>query len=104
MLHDLHEDATFTQVVAPLPDGGQAILVRVGAEVKAWRNRCPHIGVPLDWGDGRCLTDDGMLICAMHGALFRCDDGFCTDGPCAGDALTPLPIRVADGRIYLETP
>ena len=82
-----------TQGVAPLPDGTQAIEVELGdGRRRRFLNRCPHLGVPLDWGDGRCLTDDGrLLICAMHAALFDPDSGDCLSGPCAGKALQRLP-------------
>lgn len=95
----LHPSTSFDQVMATLPDGDQAILVRTGETVHAFRNRCPHLGINLDWGDGRCLKEPGILVCSMHGALFAADSGRCLAGPCAGDALEPVPIRVVDGRI-----
>jgi nitrite reductase/ring-hydroxylating ferredoxin subunit len=100
-MHVLHEGLGFDQVMAPLPDGDQAILVTTPAGVRAWRNRCPHVGVGLDWGDGRCLVEPNVLLCAMHGARFEADSGDCTDGPCAGDRLSPIPIRIDGDRVVL---
>lgn len=97
----LHPALDFDQVMAKHPDGGEVILVNVGGTVRAWRNRCPHVGVGLDWGDGRCLGGPDELVCAMHGALFQASTGLCTAGPCAGDALEAVPIRIVDGRIEL---
>ena len=68
-----------------------------------YHNRCPHRGTPLDWQPGQFLDREGAhLVCATHGALFRLADGFCVAGPCAGDALSPLPTRVEDARIIVS--
>ncbi|HUK08443.1 MAG TPA: Rieske (2Fe-2S) protein [Stellaceae bacterium] len=78
------------------------LLVRVGQHVAAYENHCPHVGSPLDWVPGRFLDFERKNIqCATHGARFRVADGFCFEGPCAGKFLTPVPIRVEDGAIYL---
>jgi nitrite reductase/ring-hydroxylating ferredoxin subunit len=64
----------------------------------AYVNCCPHNGTALDLSPNEFLTEDGsMLECATHGALFAPDTGFCLAGPCAGDLLTPLPVRI-EGR------
>ena len=64
--------------------GGEAVIVvRLGAEVRAYRNRCPHTGQPLSPWPDRLLTREGdRLICFGHGALFRPEDGVCVAGPC----------------------
>ena len=75
-------------------------LVRRGDQVYAYVNRCPHTGSPLDWQPDQFLSLDGSMIqCATHLALFRIDDGYCLAGPCVGQALTPAPIAVVDGRV-----
>jgi nitrite reductase/ring-hydroxylating ferredoxin subunit len=69
-------------------------VVNHGGQVRAWVNRCPHVGTPLDLWPNEFYTEDGQaLICATHGARYEPLDGRCTAGPCAGDALTPLPLR-----------
>ena len=97
----LHPDDNFDQVMVSLPDGEELILVRVGNAVRAYRNSCPHLGIGLDYGDGRCLDADGKLICAMHGARFEPADGYCIDGPCRGDSLEAVAIVIRDGAVLL---
>ena len=77
-------------------------IVQKDGELFAYQNRCPHTGAPLDWVEHQFLDLDGALIqCAVHDARFLIDSGECIAGPCAGDALSPLPIEVIDGAIYL---
>lgn len=98
----LHPDDGFDQVMATHPDGYGVILVR-GSDgvVRGFRNSCPHVGIELDYGDGRCLVEPGVLLCSMHGARFQADDGLCIAGPCSGDSLQPVPVSVVDGQVVL---
>lgn len=69
----------------------------------AYVNECPHVGTPLDLWPNEFLSEDGStLVCATHGALFSPDSGACFAGPCAGDRLTPLPVRL-EGRTIVVT-
>jgi len=84
------------------PVVGSIILVRKNGQAHAYRNRCPHTGAPLDWQPGRFLDPSGEhLLCALHGALFRIEDGACLAGPCRGEGLAPLPLVERGGRLYL---
>jgi nitrite reductase/ring-hydroxylating ferredoxin subunit len=77
-------------------------VVRVGDEAHGFIDRCPHAGFPLATFDGRYLTREGdLILCSTHGALFRRGDGACIAGPCAGQALTPWPVRIADGAVMV---
>ncbi|HEY9164358.1 MAG TPA: Rieske (2Fe-2S) protein [Magnetovibrio sp.] len=79
------------------------ILVRQGGEVFIYINSCPHIGAPLDFEPGRFLNLERDLIqCAMHGALFRINDGHCVQGPCTGRHLTPVSCEVREGAVWLS--
>lgn len=79
-----------------------AVLVRIGSDVHAYFNRCPHAGRPLNIGAGRLLTPDGELLqCHAHGALFEKHTGLCIAGPCVEDSLRRLPVRVVDGKVCL---
>jgi len=79
------------------------IVVRQGADVFIYTNVCPHIGAPLDFEPGRFLNLERDLIqCAIHGALFRIDDGHCVQGPCAGKHLTPVTSEVREGAAWLQ--
>lgn len=98
-----------------IPDGGsigldadprtgafRTMVIRRGGCAYAYRNRCPHRGLPLDFSPGRFLTPDGgHIMCTNHVALFRIEDGVCVDGPCPGARLEPVPVEVQDGMIRL---
>jgi nitrite reductase/ring-hydroxylating ferredoxin subunit len=89
-------------LLLPLPGGVDlaCIVVRVGGRVHAYRNACPHTGASLEWRPHQFLDPDGRLIqCALHGALFRPEDGRCVQGPCAGDALAPVAVAIRDGWV-----
>jgi nitrite reductase/ring-hydroxylating ferredoxin subunit len=112
------EDARWQLLAAvdSIPDGGlgfayphggsteHGILIRTAAGVAAFRNVCRHLQVRLDRTDpGRFLTSDRRwLVCGEHGAQYRPDDGVCVAGPCVGSALHSLPLRVCDGRVFLD--
>ncbi len=92
----------FTYGAGPLALAG--ILVRTEVGARGWLNRCRHLAVPLDHQDpGRFASPRrGHLVCSVHGALYRADDGTCVAGPCRGAALRPLPVVVDGGRAYLD--
>ncbi len=90
-----------------LADGRELdlILVRWRDKVHAWKNRCPHTGVNLEWFPNQFWDPEGRhLQCATHGALFRPDDGHCVFGPCAGQALTPVAVVERNGVLFLIQP
>lgn len=71
-----------------------AFAVRWRGGVHAFVNRCRHLGLPLDFGDGRFFDDDfDALVCCHHGARYHPGDGTCLAGPCAGARLTPLRVE-----------
>ncbi|MSP51149.1 MAG: Rieske (2Fe-2S) protein [Alphaproteobacteria bacterium] len=77
-------------------------ILRRGAELFSYANDCPHVHGPLDWKPGEFLTeDDQFIICAMHGAIFRIDDGRCVAGPCHGHYLSAVPVKVVDGTVVV---
>lgn len=98
--------------LSELPEGsarGFAVLhthllaVRDRSHVHVFLNRCPHLGVPLQWQDDRFLDEDGALIrCASHGALFERDTGLCVQGPCRGDSLWQIESRIEDGVVLID--
>ena len=72
-------------------------------QVTGFVNRCPHAGNPLNWQPDRFLNREGHLIlCNSHGALFRVDDGVCVGGPCPGEALEPVNLRIEDGQVVAD--
>ena len=58
------------------------------------------MGIELDWQANRLLTR--YLQCTGHGARFDPASGHCLRGPCAGEALTALPVLVQDGMVVLD--
>ncbi len=97
---EAHAARAFTIGAGDWPLRG--FVVRVGATVRGYVNRCPHAGHPLNLLPDRFLTADGALIlCTSHGALFEKGTGYCVAGPCAGRALTPIALEVRDGFVLV---
>lgn len=77
-------------------------MVRNKDRVFAYVNICPHAGRSLNWGPDRFLTrDNGLIMCAGHGALFQIDSGLCVEGACLGASLTSLELEIIDGRVLV---
>ncbi|WP_448243298.1 Rieske (2Fe-2S) protein [Pseudoxanthomonas mexicana] len=96
-------DGGFAEVEATIDGDAESLVIyRVGDEVRAWLNVCPHAGRRLDWAPGQFLkSKDGHLVCAAHGASFELDRGDCVAGPCRGDALRAVQVQVRDGEVWL---
>ncbi|WP_029654489.1 Rieske (2Fe-2S) protein [Marinobacter daepoensis] len=74
-----------------------------GDTPRAYLNACPHLGIELNWLPGRFMDVDNLFIqCSTHGALFKPGSGECIAGPCQGDALTPLEIRLQNGEVQVR--
>lgn len=74
-----------------------AVFRTVDNEVFAIDDACPHKGGPLSEGivHGRSVT------CPLHNMVLRLDTGL-AQGADTG-TVTTYPIRIADGRILLDT-
>ena len=76
------------------------MVVLKDGKLYCYHNICPHTGANLDWSQDQFLNAKTDLIqCATHGALFRIEDGFCVSGPCAGQKLFPLELKI-DGDMF----
>jgi nitrite reductase/ring-hydroxylating ferredoxin subunit len=91
----------------------------LGEAVRAWLNRCPHMGGPACQGklmprtleatapDGRSLglafsPTDRHIVCPWHGYEF---DVLTGEHPVnAAMRLTAVPVRVADGEVFVTVP
>ena len=83
-------------------DGSGLFAVRAHGSLRVYRNRCPHLGVALEWLEDQFLDIGKEFIqCATHGALFRIDNGDCVYGPCIGQRLEPVEFELRDGYIHL---
>jgi nitrite reductase/ring-hydroxylating ferredoxin subunit len=99
---DAIPDGAAIAVDVVLADGEESLIVfRQGETVRAWRNVCPHAGRRLDWAPGKFLISRGTLICAVHGASFRTEDGGCIGGPCRGEHLRSIAVMARDGGLFL---
>ena len=91
--------------LAEFPDGrGRAVLLaghriaifRIGADVRALSDKCPHMGASLAEG----YLDGNQVICPWHGWVFDLDSG-----TSLFDANAHIPIYrvvVEDGQVYFE--
>jgi toluene monooxygenase system ferredoxin subunit len=76
--------------------GCPVLLVRHEHGIAAFRDRCPHQGVPLSGGE----LVDGVITCALHRHRFDAISGAGINSlrPC----LVKLNVQLNDGRIRVE--
>lgn len=102
-----------------IPDGGSAgfavprdgardldvMALRQGGAVYVYVNCCPHQGEKLDYVPGQFMDNDGVhVVCTLHMATFRVEDGVCDWGPCNGDRLDPVATDVVDNTVFVTLP
>ena len=85
-------------------DGDTIFITQRDGSFYAYQNVCPHLQVELEFLENQFLDQDQEFIqCSTHGALFEVETGLCITGPCQGDTLEKVNIKVhSDGGIYLE--
>ncbi len=79
-------------------DGHWLALFRLGDDVVALDNACPHASAPLCDG----TVQDGRIVCYLHLWEFDLRTGACDVGPQWN--VRSYPVRVADGRVLVEWP
>ena len=78
--------------------------VKKDAVIYVYENRCPHLGIELEWLEDQFLDSEGALIqCSTHGALFLIEDGNCISGPCAGQQLRPIDTVIQADEVFLSS-
>jgi nitrite reductase/ring-hydroxylating ferredoxin subunit len=83
----------------------EAFIVNYQGALFAYRNRCPHVGITLDWVDNQFFSvDRRYLMCANHGAVFEAKTGECIWGPCAGLSLQSVSLEVEGEKIFAKCP
>jgi len=83
----------------------EAMLINYQGHHYAYVNRCPHVGIGLDWVDNQFFSvDHRYLMCANHGAVFEPPTGECVWGPCAGLSLQRLPLEIVEQSIWVRLP
>lgn len=82
-----------------------AFLVNDQGNYHAYVNRCRHMATPLDFVRNEFLSDDRRFLqCYTHGALYEIATGECIAGPCKGELLYRLPVRVDRGDVLVGCP
>src|SRR5919108_1243974 len=82
-----------------------AFLINDHGCFHAYVNRCRHMPTPLDFVRDEFLSDDGRFLrCYTHGALYEFSTGLCVDGPCKGETLFRLPVRIDHGEVLVGCP
>lgn len=77
-------------------------LQRKGRDIYGFVNVCPHTGTPLNMEEGGFMEKSGRyLMCHTHGALFQLDDGLCVAGPCNGEKLKAVDVKVDSGNVIV---
>lgn len=76
--------------------GKCVLLVRLGNEVRAYADRCPHLGMRLSEGE----LQDGVLTCRAHQYQFDVATGAGTNP--RNVRLRPYPVSLVDGDITVE--
>lgn len=78
-------------------------IVRKAEQVYGYVNSCPHMRVNLNWKPDEFHDYTGQYLqCTFHGATFRIEDGYCIQGPCAGQSLKALNVKNESGKLSLE--
>lgn len=77
-------------------DGTSVLLMNVGGELRAYRNRCPHQEWALDEGE----FEDGTLTCSRHLWEFDALSGHGINP--ADCALVSFPVKVEAGTIWVS--
>lgn len=85
------------------PQPFAVLLLKSGARITAFANRCAHFGVPLAAKQQQLIFQPHTSItCNVHYARYRWSDGVCDQGDCVGESLIPIPVAVdGDGTLRI---
>jgi toluene monooxygenase system ferredoxin subunit len=78
-------------------DGHKVLLVKLGADVYAYEDRCAHLGVALSQGT---LAGD-VLTCSAHHYQYDVRTGHGVNPRSA--RMKPMPVLIRDGMILVDT-
>ena len=74
-------------------------VIRIGGEIKAYVNRCPHQGLLLNTKEKTAPFANGKLTCVQHKAVFDTRTGECVSGVCKGQSMSRIPVVVRGSDI-----
>lgn len=72
------------------------LLMQSEGKLFAFRNACPHMGLPLDGGK----VEGETITCPFHGFKFLRSTGECLTAPEV--QLEPFPLKIVEGRIWVR--
>lgn len=104
---DLAHDGTCHKFLLRSTEGYllESFIVRQAGEFFAYVNRCPHMPLSLDYGDGEFFDETHQwLICRNHGAVFDPKTGRCVMGPCCGASLEKMMTRITGDFLEVLPP
>lgn len=84
------------EIIAVEVEGLKLILTRFEEQVKAYRNSCTHLAMPLDQGE----VKDGILTCPFHHFQYRLETGECLTAP--EMSLQPYPVKRVGERVLVR--
>lgn len=73
-----------------------ALVLQHADKVAVYLDLCPHNKTVLSQNGSYLSQDLSRLMCEVHGATFKLEDGSCDRGPCQGDTLAKIPFEVAN--------
>jgi nitrite reductase/ring-hydroxylating ferredoxin subunit len=89
-----HMHSVFAQDDVAKAQPFRVLLLRSGADVTVFVNRCAHFGVPLAARQEQLIYKPfESLSCNVHYARYRWADGVCDRGDCEGESLVRVPVE-----------
>lgn len=75
----------------------RAIVIRIGDEIRAFRNHCVRHGASL----ADAVVSDGIITCPVDDWCYRVTDGQHVD---SSMKLERLPVEIVDGEAFVMMP
>ena len=82
-----------------LSSGEELCLVRLGEEVYAIAEECPHCEFPMSDG---AMVDEYVIECGMRGCQFDVRDGSVLEPP-ATEPIQSYQVKIVDGEVTVRT-
>jgi toluene monooxygenase system ferredoxin subunit len=85
------------ELVTRQVDGIAVLFINIGGEIRAFLDKCPHLGTPLNQG----LLEGRVLTCASHHWQFDVVDSGAGVNP-KNCRLIGYPVRIEDGKVLVQ--
>jgi len=77
-------------------------VVLFNTKYYAYRNKCQHLAVELDWDNNEFFDEEEkFIVCATHGAIYEPSSGKCLMGPGVGKKLEILNLKVLKDKLIV---